>query len=356
MGIKNLSKFLREKYPEVFEDIHISQYHFKKVAIDVSLYLHSYKALYNKPDNPNDKTWLSAFIRLVSSLRENEVHCIFVYDTGSPAEKNDEREKRSNDREKMVERVQLLQDAVDNYNINGEVTPYLLEFQQKRKIQVPALSKSTVNIGAIEYALQKLRKHLFTVTKEDFELTKQLFDLLEVPYIQAPLEAETTCADLCKQGKVDAVLSEDTDVLAYGTPVFLTKFDPRNGTCKRIQYPKLLEILDVNSEQFLDFCIMCGTDYNGNIPGIGPNKAFGYISEHKSIEEIGIKTKHDISVLKYVRGRELFKEYEKVNIKVPYCGTPNFQKLEHFLFQKGISIEMDAMRRSFVKGTVVFEE
>jgi hypothetical protein len=39
MGIKNLNKFLREKTPEIFEPIHLSEYAFKKVAIDMKKHL-----------------------------------------------------------------------------------------------------------------------------------------------------------------------------------------------------------------------------------------------------------------------------------------------------------------------------
>ena len=39
MGIKNLNKFLRDKSNTLFVPIHLSEYAYKKVAIDISLYL-----------------------------------------------------------------------------------------------------------------------------------------------------------------------------------------------------------------------------------------------------------------------------------------------------------------------------
>ena len=39
MGIANLNNFLRKNCIEVFEEIHISEYAYKKVAIDTSLFL-----------------------------------------------------------------------------------------------------------------------------------------------------------------------------------------------------------------------------------------------------------------------------------------------------------------------------
>src|SRR3990167_9807397 len=104
MGIKALSDFLRKKYPEIFEPIHISEYHHKKIAIDTSLYMCSYKASYGDG-------WLQAFIRLVAVLRENEVHGIFIYDGIFPPEKQAEKEERKINREKMDDRVSFLEDA-----------------------------------------------------------------------------------------------------------------------------------------------------------------------------------------------------------------------------------------------------
>ena len=64
MGIKNLNKFLRDKCPDIFINTHLSVYAYKKVAIDISLYLHKFKAICGE-------NWLSAFINLVGSLRRN---------------------------------------------------------------------------------------------------------------------------------------------------------------------------------------------------------------------------------------------------------------------------------------------
>ena len=66
------------------------------------------------------------------------------------------------------------------------------------------------------------------------------------------------------------------------------------------------------TEEFLDFCIMCGTDYNKNIFRVGPSKAFQYVSDYKSIIDIGKENKKvDISILNHNRVRELFQDYEK---------------------------------------------
>ena len=101
MGIKGLNDMLRKNCINVFEEIHISEYAFKKVAIDTSLFLCKFKAI------AGDKC-LEMFIKLVSCLRSNEIHCDFIYDAGFPPEKAEERAERRRQAEKNKQRVIIL--------------------------------------------------------------------------------------------------------------------------------------------------------------------------------------------------------------------------------------------------------
>ena len=350
MGIKNLSVFLRQRFPEIFEEIHISEYQYKKIAIDISLYLCNYKAAFGDG-------WLGAFVKLVSTLRANEVHCVFVYDGKAPPDKEDERKERMESRAKMGDRIYMLREAIERYKEEGVIDPILTEFQEKRKIEHKSLMREGgINIRAIEMMVDKMEKQMFALTPEDFAATKELFRILDVPYIEAVGEGEALCSDLCIQGKVDAVLSEDTDVLAYGAPFFLTKMDTRNATCVRIDYRKLLELVGLSHSEFLDFCIMCKTDYNKNIPKIGCVNAYKYILEYKTIEAIQENLGVDVTCLRHVRNRELFRDYVRYGGKISYCGTPDFQKLQEFIFRRNLRIGVDSLRKSFMPPEIVVIE
>ena len=364
MGIKNLNKFLRNNCPEIYEEIHISKYCYKKIAIDISLYVCKFKAACG------DK-WLSAFINLIVCLRKNEVHCVFIYDGGAPPEKDLERKERAKQRQKAEEKVLKLEYAMEKYDLTNEIDPILVELYKKKTTGFSLagyarpevapdrrlLKKDVINMNIVRDLISKMRNNILDITPEDFKLTKKLFDILKVPYYDAPLEAETMCSDLCKKGLVDAVLSEDTDVLAYAAPVFLSKINTSNGTCIRIKYPKLLKKLDITAGSFLDLCIMCGTDYNKNIFRVGPEKAYKYIQEHQTIENIAKKTKLDITVLNHLRVRQLFRKYETKNVTtIPYCGLPDFIKLTRFVFKYNINCYVDGLKNSFINNTIIFEE
>jgi 5'-3' exonuclease len=181
---------------------------------------------------------------------------------------------------------------------------------------------------------------------EDFVIIKQLLDLLQVPHYYAVSEAEATCAHLCLNGQVDAVMTEDTDILAYGCPFNLHKINVHTNTIMLIEMKSLLNMLNFSYPQFRDFCIMCGTDYNTNIPKIGPERAYRYLRDYKSIEHLS--TFLDVSVLKHLDVRRLFSN--DITFEIPkhtYCGYPNSKELSLFYFTNNCHFDMHRLVKAF---------
>jgi 5'-3' exonuclease len=358
MGIANLNTFLRKNCIEVFEEIHISEYAYMKVAIDTSLFLCKFKAIYQEK-------WLEAFIKLVTCLRRNEIHCVFIYDFGAPPEKEAEKAERRAQQEKNKNRVLELETSLEKYYNTGilednlkEIYNKSIDLKPKKRLLSNVDKDDTIDIDIIIQKIDKMRKNILNISQADFDLTKKLFDILNIPYFNAPMEAETCCADLCKRGIVDAVMSEDTDVLAYSTPVFLTKIDVFNDKCIRIHHNQVLEALELSKEQFLDLCIMFGCDYNKNIYKIGPETSYKYIRKFGSIDEIEDKLEIDVSILNHVRTRELFTGYEQIDLKfVPFCGSPDLINLQKFVVDNNLNINIEKLKKDFTHNNIViFEE
>jgi len=103
---------------------------------------------------------------------------------------------------------------------------------------------------------------------------------------------------------------------------------------------------------------MCGTDYNKNIPKVGPKKAYFFITTHGSLEKVEQGTELDLSILNYPKTRELFQEYKQTEQKVPYCGQPDFEKLRKFGSRNSISIPPDDLVKAFChsEARIIIEE
>lgn len=338
MGIHHLNKILKKYSPNSFREIPLTHYAYRKIAIDVSLYMFKYKTIFG------EEKWLTAFLSLICCFRRNEIHCVFIFDSKAPIEKEQEQKDRREQRQKIKEKAIQLDIDLKKYKESGTKSELLIETCKKAKKDSNRLLLQTdiFDEKIIVEMIKKLQLQTISIGKKDFDLAKQLFDILDVPYHQATSEAEATCAYLCRKNIVYGAMSEDTDILAYGSPKFLTKVNITNETCIEIDLNQILTDLELNYEQFRDMCIMCGNDYNKNIRGIGPQKAYELIKEYQSIEKIENHTKHDTSILKFKRTRELFSFSDNYfNKKILCCGTPDYKRLQEFLFENNCRIDID---------------
>lgn len=344
MGIKNLHKFLRRHCPEVYVKKHLSDYAFKKISIDISVYLFMYKVIF-------EDRWLDAFINLICCLRRNDIHCVFIYDGKAPPEKDIEQKKRRDTRRKQTEKNNLIEQAISEYHTTGQVAEILQQIKTSPKSK--RLLVNTFDIKACEKYLAKKKAQVVNLVKEDFVNSKYLFSIMGIPYYVSDSEGETMCAQLELNNKVYGVLSEDTDILAYGTGVFLTKINTSADTVVEIRVENILNALKITQRQFTDFCIMCGTDYNSNIYKVGPEKSFKLITEYKQIEDIN---EYDTDILNYKRSRELFEKKEITDLHIPFCKQLTLDKIKTFLFKNNCRISLETILKAFSQRSLQFLE
>jgi flap endonuclease-1 len=194
---------------------------------------------------------------------------------------------------------------------SGELT----KRAEKREEAQKALEKAAEAGDQAE--VDKMNRRLVKVTKVHNQEAKDLLKLMGVPFVDAVSEAEAQCSALVKAGKVFGVATEDMDALTFGANVLLrhmTFSEARKMPVQEIHYEKVLKGLELETNEFIDLCILMGCDYCETIRGIGPKRAYELIKKHKSIEEIikNIDTKkYEIPEnWNYQRARELFVEPE----------------------------------------------
>ena len=372
MGIKGLNNLLRKF--DIFEEISISEYAYKIVAIDTSLYVYKYKFAAGE-------RWLTSFVQLISTLRKNEIRCVFIFDSKAPEEKKQEQDKRRELREKDKMRTFELEESLNKFHLTNEIDESLKKLNEKLLLDERSKNSNRLlssrnntnnndafNITRIESYIEKIKSRSINVDNEDFELAKKLFDNLGVPYFMAPQEAECFCSDLCKKGIVHAVLSDDTDVLAYGSPCYLSKLNLTPETCIKVTRTNLLRELKLDYNQFLDVCILSGTDYNKNIEGVAVMKAYEIILKHKSIEEFekyinstdpkNLKKYESncigkISDINHEHIRTMFTDYKTETIKVSYCERPIWNNVSKFLKENNCLFNIETLKKSYEPPEIV---
>ena len=350
MGIKNLTKFLKTRYPQIFRQVNLSYFRDKKIAIDISIYICRFKVSHGV-------NWLDALMKMIICLRKHNIHCIFVYDGGFPVEKNAEHNKRKMTRQRNVDRINNLQNEMNEYIKNGTRTKNLENVMEVYYLQSTAKSPSRrilipynnqhikIDVDIIKFKIEKMKRYIFSITPNDYEISKILLNILSIPWVVAPMEAETLCSDLCIKNKVDAVLSEDSDVFAYENPSTIIQINIFEENCTIINYSDIIESMQITRDSFLDFCIMCGSDYNLNIPKIGVERSYAYISQYKSIECFSEATSTDVSTLKYNEVRKIFRNYNSIyDFDVPFCSTPDYDLLKLFISKHNIITNIDIIK------------
>ncbi|CAI5954255.1 unnamed protein product [Closterium sp. NIES-65] len=127
-----------------------------------------------------------------------------------------------------------------------------------------------------------------------------------VEYVVAPYEADAQMAYLCTSGLVHAVITEDSDLIAYSCPRVLFKMD-HMGHGDEIVYANIgqsqeLALADFTPQMVLEMCILSGCDYLDSLPKVGLKTAHDWIRRHRNYQSA-------LAVAK-LNGRVVPEEYE----------------------------------------------
>jgi len=251
MGIKCLLKFINGE-ENLIKKVKKDDYKNKKIAIDISILIYrSIISVRNSgADFTNQKGEITSHIlglfNKTIELLHNGITPVYVFDGKPPNIKNKTIEERKQMKMKAF-------DKMENAETEEERIKYL---------------KRTVSISKIQW-----------------NQCKDLLTLMGIPYIQAPEEADSQCAYLAKNGLVDAVFTEDMDILTFGSPKIVKNLTSHKIETSEIVLVDLLNHLDLNQEQFIEFCILLGSDYSSGIINIKPDIILKYYKKHKNIKD-----------------------------------------------------------------------
>jgi flap endonuclease-1 len=237
----------------------------KIIAIDAYNTIYQFLTIIRQPDgtplkNSKDQitSHLSGLFYRTSNLIEMGIKPIYVFDGKSPVLKSAEVERR---RQVKVEAVVSYAKA----EAKGDTE------KMRQYAQVATTMKS--------YMVPE---------------SKQLLDLMGLPWIQAPSEGEAQAAYMNKKGDADYCASQDYDSLLFGAPKLLRNVTisgrRRRGKAFIEVLPEIVELrktlgeCELTYEQLIDVGILIGTDFNDSVKGLGPKTALKLIKQYGTIE------------------------------------------------------------------------
>lgn len=285
MGIQGLLQFIKE----ASEPIHVRKYKGQVVAVDTYCWLHKGAIACAEKlakGEPTDR-YVVFCMKFVNMLLSHGIKPILIFDGCTLPSKNEvEKSRRERRQANLLKGKQLLRE--------GKVSEARECFTR------------SVNIThAMAHKVIKAAR-------------AQGVDCLVAPY-----EADAQLAYLNKVGIVQAVITEDSDLLAFGCKKVILKMDQlgngleidqaRLGMCKQLG--------DVfTEEKFRYMCILSGCDYLSSLRGIGLAKACKVL-----------KLANNPDIVKVIKK---IGHYLKMNIVVPEDYIKGFIRANNtFLYQ-----------------------
>jgi len=293
MGIKIINPYLQSKNNKGLKKIKLNKYNGKVVVIDVSNFLFRY--LYSQGDK-----YLIGFLMIFDILVSNNIYPIFCFDGLPPLEKSrtlrkrqtqiKERQKRNvdvNQALKLIDEIltekyqQFHENSPDQKKINENEFPKkeceeffyeLLLNGNKPDYRTITISEITKIKEKLEDEMKKNHQKCTRITKKIIDTLKEMFDIIGIKYIHSKdqIEADLVCTEMVKQNIADIMITDDLDPLALGCPKTLRDFTyDINKEPTEYNLDEIIKDIGLLSyEQFVDICLICGTDYTTKITQI----------------------------------------------------------------------------------------
>ena len=294
MGIDNFTKLVKKYAADVIEIKEYNEFAGETWAIDASIFF--YRFAYD-PQSKKTNPHIDGFYQLVHRLYKNGIRPVIILDGKTPKQKLHTLEKRRQQKQKKMTEVSNLQEELismmggviinlppdPNISHSVQTTPslsleQLVEMHKGHPLEMELKNKLD--------EVNKAKKNIIHFQPNIYQDIYTLCSFFCVPILRANYEADSLCSKLYVEGKVNAILSEDSDILLYNGGRLIRKFNWSNKI-ELIDLNKLLQKLQINYNQFIDLCILCGTDYTvTTIGGLGYVRAFELISKGFQIETI----------------------------------------------------------------------
>ncbi len=231
--------------------------------------------------------------------------------------------------------------------------------REERKQQAEEELKRAREEGRLEEAAS-IAQRTARLTSEMVDESKTLLSLMGVPFIQAPSEGEAQCAALAEKKLCYAAASQDYDALLFGAPRLVRnlaiagkrKLPYRkqfvNVEPEEIVLDENLHALGLTRKKLAWIALLCGTDFNEGVRGIGPKKALKLVREHDSLKKVlaAVKVEADWSEVEEFFLNPPVKAVKESELAFK---PPERDKLVNFMLERDFARERveNALTRAF---------
>lgn len=257
MGIKNFIKLIIQYSPSSITDTNISKYKNKVLGIDAHHLIYKMvnairKRGYDIKNNDIIVTHIHTLLLKFIGFKKYNITPVFVFDGLAPQIKAQTLMKRK-----------MTQQCTEQKYCNAKTD------EDKKK-----------------YYMR------FGISDEEIDECKQLIKLFNYTIIDSVEEADSQLVELLNCNKIDYIVTDDMDILAFGGKNMLKNFTvSSNKKIQEINLDQFKRDTGLTQNMIIDIAILIGCDYCDNAYGVGPIKSYQFIKKHYTIENI-IKNEH----------------------------------------------------------------
>ncbi|KAJ1614767.1 exonuclease i/din7p-like [Cryptosporidium canis] len=203
-----------------------------------------------------------------------------------------------------VDRIKTLQEKgiIPVCVFDGATLPMKKVTEEERRKKRDDAKKEIIRLKAKKthssYTMKNLFQKALDITPS---IAQQVLEVLRDEYkvecIVAPYEADAQLSYLSRTNYVDAVITEDSDMLVFGSICTVYKYDDKTGHCKVIYWKDLYKSGIISQflfsyETFVLGCILTGCDYVKSPQGVGIKTAMRLVQDcNADLERIILQLK-----------------------------------------------------------------
>lgn len=233
MGIRGLAGFLRWRLPQIRRNVQWAGHIGERWGIDCSCLLFRARGA--------GLSQLTVIASLIVRMRSSGIVPVVVFDGRPPAAKASVIEQRREIREEVKRELVAVQEELTDRSA------VMTEFER----------------AMLEKKAADLQKKAPQVTRDDKDVIKQFLYAAGVQFVTAIGEADDVLAYLCSTGYLSAVISTDMDMFARGVPLLVMPETADGAVLTQVATADLLSGLGLTRDQFVDACMLMGSDYSG---------------------------------------------------------------------------------------------
>lgn len=249
MGIHNLNRFLYDNCSKraIFKT-QLQYAQDKTVVIDTSIYMYKFMA--------NNKL-LENMQKMLDVFSKNRVTPVFIFDGKPPEEK----------RELLKRRQMAKYMAEKKYNELKAIT----DGDDMTHDQKETAAKEMLT----------LKQQFIRIREADIANVKELFRQNKTVFYEADGEADKLCADMVRDHKAWACMSDDMDMFVYGCTRVFRHVNIYNSTMIVYNTKQILHDLMWTQKEMRDILILSGTDYSVVDKTISLDRTVTWFVEYK---------------------------------------------------------------------------